>query len=375
MRKTRLAAALLSAGILLLPLVCSPGLARPFSTPKIILLACLDLLAALLFVWGKPRPAGLEWPWVAWLAALSLSAATAFFVSLDALLLAALPVPLCIAVRAGLLAPERVTRTLVWGSAVESAIVLLQYAGADPLRWLGWHAETFANPRMRVYGTLGNPDFVAAWLCATLPLARGAGIALQLAAILATGSRVFLLALPVAVIVLALRRARIAKWWCLAGLPVAAAVLWLSPARPLGETVQGRMYLARVAVSHWRDIPVFGYGPGSFESQFGCWQAEWIRQHGPARFAGDVDHAHNDYLELLVEYGPIGLFAFLGLCGWLLARAWPVESSAGAWGGVAVLLAIACVDFPFHRPAEWTLYWLLLGIAGRSAPRASGSEH
>ena len=66
--------------------------------------------------------------------------------------------------------------------------MLLQYGGLDPLRWLGWQAEIFVNPRMRVYGTLGNPDFVAAWLCATLPLARGAAMALQLAAILATAA-------------------------------------------------------------------------------------------------------------------------------------------------------------------------------------------
>ena len=367
--RTQLATALLSAGILLLPLVCWPGLQHPFSTPKIILLACLDLLAAALYLSRKPRPAGPEWPWLAWLAALSLSALLAPFVSLGALLLAVLPAPLCMAVRRGLLAPDRVRWALLWGSAVESALVLLQYGGLDPLRWLGWQAEIFANPRMRVYGTLGNPDFVAAWLCATLPLARGAAMALQLAAILATGSRVFLLALPAAAVVLALRRARGAKWWWLAGLPVAAALLWLSPARPLAETVQGRLYLARVAASHWREIPPFGYGPGSFEAQFARWQVEWIREHGRARFAGDVDHAHNDYLEILVEYGPIGLCAFLGLWGWLMAKGWALESSRGAWGGVAVLLAIACVDFPFHRPAEWALYWLLLGMSGRSEPR------
>ena len=372
MRRTQLVTALLSTGILLLPLVCWPGLTHPFSTPKIILLACLSLLAAALLLSSKPRPAGPEWPWLAWLTALSLSALVAPFVSPGALLLAVLPAPLAMAVRRGLLAPDRVRWALLWGSAVESVLVLLQYAGLDPLRWLGWQAEIFANPRMRVYGTLGNPDFVAAWLCATLPLAGGAAMVLQLAAILATGSRVFLLALPAAAVVLALRHPRGAKVWWLAGLPVAAALLWLSPARPLPETVQGRLYLARVAASHWREIPPFGHGAGSFEAQFARWQAEWIRDGGSARFAGDVDHAHNDYLELLVEYGPIGLCAILGLWAWLVAKGWTLESSRGAWGGVAVLLAIACVDFPFHRPAEWALFWLLLGMGGmggRSGPR------
>ena len=222
---------------------------------------------------------------------------------------------------------------------------------------------------MRVYGTLGNPDFVAAWLCATLPLYAGVrrrkyalmGLALQLAAIFATGSRVFVLTLPVAAVLLALRSAHLKRWWFV-GLPVAAALLLVSPARPLSVTLQGRLYLASVTAGHWRQIPLLGFGPGSFETRSATWQGE----EGDPRFAGPLDHAHNDYLELWVEYGPLGLCAFLALCGWLMARAWCVRSgAAGAWAGVASLLAIACVDFPFHRPAEWGLYWLLLGIIGK----------
>jgi hypothetical protein len=34
-----------------------------------------------------------------------------------------------------------------------------------------------------------------------------------------------------------------------------------------------------------------------------------------------------------------------------------------ALAGAAALAAMACVDFPFHRPAEWALLWLLLGMA------------
>ena len=368
----------LTAGVFFLPLLFWPGIAHPFSSPKLWLLGALDVAAAVLWWsrrWKGESPANVPWQWLLWPATLALSALIAPFASLPALLLAALPLPLCwIAQQDSELAP-RLRQALVAGSVAESVLVLLQYSGLDPLSLSGWHGEALSGARMRVYGTLGNPDFVAAWLCATLPLhrpkTRGSwlAVALQLAAIAATGSRVFLLAFPASVLVMAWRRGRLSKWW-LAGLPVAAVLLWLSPARPLEVTVQGRLYLARVTVSQPVEVPLLGFGPGSFALPFARWQADWLEQHGrkaAGGFAGEVDHAHNDYLELWVEYGPVGALVFLGLAGWWMARNRRMaggDAHAGIWAGLAALLAVALVDFPLHRPAEWGLYWLMLGMLG-----------
>ncbi len=331
----------LEAGVFLLPLVCWPDLEQPFSTPKLWLLGGL---AALAF---QPR---FDRRWLIWPAAVALSGLLAPYVSLQALVLAVLPLPLAWARR------ERLARALLWAAIAESVIVLLQYAGLDPLRLLGWRPETFAGSRMRVYGTLGNPNFAAAWLCGTLPLfARLPVLApLPLAAIFATGSRSFLLAAPAIAAIWAVRRARWSRWW-LAAAPVLAALLWFSPARSLPATIAGRVSLVRAAAAHWRDVPIAGSGPGSFESRFAQWQPG----------AAPVDHAHNDYVEFWIEYGAAGLAAFLVLCGWWFRRGWRCPSDAGAWGGLAALLAVALVDFPFHRPAEWGLFWLLMGLIGQ----------
>lgn len=364
------AALLFPTLVALLPLVCWPGLDRPFSLPKLWLIAGLDLLVLAQYLGRKPAPQMPAWPWLAWLGAVSLSAVTGPYVSLEALLFLLLPLVLCAAdLSSG--------AALCAGSAVESIIALLQYSGHDPLQWLGWRPEAFASPRMAVYGTMGNPDFVAAWLCATLPLCAGARGAIQapltvlcLSAIFATGSRIFLLALPAAALVSILRNRRLVKWWLL-GVPVACALLWFSPVRPLGATIEGRLYLARVTVSHLREIPAAGYGPGSFGLKFGEWQGPWLREHpGDARFAGPVDHAHNDYLEFWVEYGTLGFCAFLVLCGWFAARAWRSRAPDGVLAAFVTLLVIACVDFPFHRPAEWALFAILVSLTleRRSTP-------
>jgi hypothetical protein len=380
----------LEAGFFLLPLVCWAGLDRPFSTPKIWLLLGLDVAVALIYLLPARRLSRVSgtpaWPFLLWLAAVGLSCLIAPRVSLDALLLVLLPLPLCWAAYQGLFETTRIERAILAGTLVECAIVVLQYLWLDPLRWLGWQPELFPGSRMRVYGTMGNPDFAAAWLCATLPLwfgmprarrtwMRVAAIGLHLAAILATGSRVFLLALPAAAVVLAVLRFRIPKW-CWLALPVAVALLYSSRSRPLGLTVQGRLFPVRVMAGHLLRIPPAGFGPGSFQVQFALWQAEWFRGAAhpqDARFAAPWDHAHNDYLELWTEYGPLGIGAFLALCGFLMLRARRRLAAgraarAAVWSAAACLLAIACVDFPLHRPAESGLLWLLLGMLGSVVP-------
>ncbi len=86
------------------------------------------------------------------------------------------------------------------------------------------------------------------------------------------------------------------------------------------------------------------------------------RDRGPDARLQPVDHAHNDYVEFWVEYGPLGLAAFATLCGWLAWRARRSRLPAAVAAALGALLAVALVDFPFHRPAEWALFAILGGF-------------
>ena len=113
--------------------------------------------------------------------------------------------------------PVPALRAIAGAGTALAGVAVLQAVGVDPFAWAGWQG---AHPgeRMRVYGTLGNPDFVAAFLGASLCVTMGeavtvlqrshrwawaAALALQLGALAATRSFASLLALGAAALSLA----------------------------------------------------------------------------------------------------------------------------------------------------------------------------
>jgi hypothetical protein len=197
----------------LLPLAVLPGLEQPFSSPKLVLFAAVVLCGILICARRVQAACGrlpfsLRIALEVWLVALSASALGGQFASLQSLVL-----PLC---GAGwfmlLLAARPRADLLVWvlvlsGSTV-AVIAVAQFLHADPFSALGWIPASGGNARMRVFSTLGNPNFVAAFLSGLLPLTFSlasesrkqrwllTGLsALQAAEISATGSRAPILAL------------------------------------------------------------------------------------------------------------------------------------------------------------------------------------
>jgi hypothetical protein len=118
----------------------------------------------------------------------------------------------------------------------------------------------------------------------------------------------------------------------------------------------------RLAVSH-----PFGVGPGGFQAAYPPFQ--------PQGFGGQrVYHAHNDYLELMVETGIPGLLLLMLATGILLVvtarrllRPWQGDS---VWMRRSALLSVvaglihAAVDFNItSRPGVAALFFCLMGVA------------
>ena len=135
-------------------------------------------------------------------------------------------------------------------------------------------------------------------------------------------------------------------------------------AAPL-ELDRERPGLARVALKLFAQAPLLGHGAGSFRTIFPPLRSQDLSN----KF---YDHAHNDYAQILAEYGLLGaanIFAILalGLGGAFTAlrkRSDKLGVGAAFTGlfGISALLLHAVADFNFQIPANAAIFSVLLAI-------------
>lgn len=406
LRPSRLETASLWLGLGGTALAFWPVGASTFHAPKTVLLIGAALLA--LIDWGlrkapveEPRAFGLA---LAWAASLALSATFGGATDLPALWLEVAAALWLLRWVAAPPATSRVLRGVSVIASIVAAVTLLQTTGFDPFSLLGL-APHRTSDRLAQYGTLGNPDFVAAWLGASVWLSVpallsrrggdggssagalgrrvGLGLALgavgvQAAAVVALQSWASSLSLLAGATFFLVRGRSLTgtqRWVAAASALLFALALVLAAGqrtRPLATSLKGRAYLLAVAAPHALDAPLTGVGPGGFERLWPQWEAEHVRAHGAdERFVALQDHAHHDYLEWALGLGVLGLLVRVALLGsaWLRAARHAVTLEAVAIGSaLSSLLARALVDFPFHRPAELCLLALLAGLSLRLRP-------
>jgi O-antigen ligase len=91
----------------------------------------------------------------------------------------------------------------------------------------------------------------------------------------------------------------------------------------------------------------------------------------PVEQAFYANHAHNDYLELIVEMGAVGVFVIAGflllyLYGWVRLRKhdWNHMRFLQVGAGLAVfgILLHCLLDFILHTPANLVVFAFLVGV-------------
>jgi len=126
-----------------------------------------------------------------------------------------------------------------------------------------------------------------------------------------------------------------------------------------------RSELRSATYSLIKDYPLIGTGAGTYEWIFPLYKT--------AELGGNIyEHAHNDYLELLVNQGGAGLLT-LGIS--ILLLLWRILKALngrrdpllrgllfGVVCGVVAMLTHALVDFNFQIPANAAIFWCLLGV-------------
>lgn len=240
-------------------------------------------------------------------------------------------------------------------------------------------------PGSRPMGSFVNPNHFAALIGLVLPIAlwrataRGGNpLAFVAVAMLAGSAIVSASRAGVAIVAVEL----LLIPWAVAGPRMRPALwrrvtaLWLCAAGGIalcGWSVLGRRLLQeslfkyrrdifRSALDMWRDYPLSGVGLGGFETSYPAYARFDTRLR--------VDHAHNDWLQWLVEGGvpaALCLISLVGMC------AYAVRRRPWAWGLGAVLVH-ATVDFPLQIPGV-LLPTLGLAAAAWSDMRSSRASH
>lgn len=316
--------------------------------------------------------------------------------------------------------------TLVAG-AVVALVALLQHTGGS---W--WFLPAFEDPRNRMGSLIGHNTGMSSWLMFPLffgiygvlggrrvwvRTACGALVALMLFVLIAAQSRamwliggtMLLAGVPMMARTLGMR---LGRRTVLAGLLVVlalVAVQTLAPrlnplARhdvPLVERIrrdfdpdqllrETRLRIVVVSMPLVAKSPVVGHGFGSFQWVYPAAQGDYFNAHPDSRLGlttKRTDLAHNDYLQMLVEGGVLGLLLVL-VPVWLLARAglraWralpPGHERAQRLALALPLVTVALhglVDFPFHiAPLAMTavvtlVLWAAPGMPRAAAPAAS----
>ena len=133
-----------------------------------------------------------------------------------------------------------------------------------------------------------------------------------------------------------------------------------------------RWTVAKAGLQLWRQRPWFGHGPGSFRLLFPAVKPESVGLF--------YEHAHNDYVQTLVERGLVGLALFLIAAGSLLVAALQTlrlrnDSLARGLALATIAASVAfglhsLVDFNLQIPANlfWFQVCLLLGALSHALP-------
>ncbi len=295
---------------------------------------------------------------------------------------------------------------VVLGVAVLSAVIggLQVVGGPDsPLRF---YAVT--NPEPAV-GFFSNRNHLASLFVCVVPFAtlealeaasrRPVGrvrIALMLALILLAGTGVLLTQSRAGALLLGLSllggvamgwRAGLAKGR--GRLVLAGGVLLLALAAVSAPLVFGSIFdrlgggfdteiripAAQIAAGAALTYAPFGSGLGSFVPIYMMHETQASMQNTY------VNHAHNDWLELLVETGLLGAAVMIAFLFWfarLALRAWRRHNTAGGPGVraasivILLLLGHSLVDYPLRSPAMMCVFALACGLM--LAPRAAPAE-
>lgn len=147
------------------------------------------------------------------------------------------------------------------------------------------------------------------------------------------------------------------------------------------SSADGRMMLWKTSAQTIARHPWTGVGYGYFPGAFGQTQAEYFASGKGTQqeemVAGSPEYGFNEYLQIGVEQGVIGLLLFLGIAAgsiWQAAKS-KTEGSNGMIGSLTAILVFASFSYPLRVLPLCLVFIQLLAIAQGYPPPDKQKKH
>lgn len=147
-------------------------------------------------------------------------------------------------------------------------------------------------------------------------------------------------------------------------------IFFLFNLRP--DSAKGRILIWKISSGIFAEKPVFGIGYDRFSAEYNNYQSEYFANasgnDNEERLAGNVNRAHNEYLEILVESGICGLSLFIIILISIFLPNDPesskqeVQITTAARASVLSIMIFSLTSFPLHILPTQINFYLLLGI-------------
>lgn len=132
------------------------------------------------------------------------------------------------------------------------------------------------------------------------------------------------------------------------------------------DSADGRLLLWKVTGQAMMEQPWTGVGLGGFPAAYVNSQAVYFASGKASdiekQVAGCPDYGFNEFLQIGLELGAVGLVVFICLLGYSLFLGIK-NRYAGVVGGILSLIIFAAASYPLQLPEFWVVLVVLMGIA------------
>lgn len=132
------------------------------------------------------------------------------------------------------------------------------------------------------------------------------------------------------------------------------------------DSVHGRLFIYKTNVSIIMDKPIFGHGYNSYNRTHNNYQAEYFKIHPGdeenAQLAANLEYAFNEYLQIWIENGIIGLLLFLIPVVLIFKDKNENRLVIFAKASLLAILTAALFSYPFSSLPVLLVFYMLLAI-------------